>query len=142
MPIRVTPHIALADDELTLRPVLASGPGGQHVNKAATAIMLRFDAARSPSLPEGVRRRLLALAGARATGEGEIVIHAERYRSQRMNRDDAIGRLCDLIREAAAPVKARRPTRPGRAARERRMAGKRQRGDAKRLRGPVDDPDA
>jgi len=107
------------------------------VNKVSSAVELRFDAARSPSLPESVRERLLRLAGRRATGEGVIVIDARRFRTQERNRADAIERLLELIRQAAVAPKPRRPTRPTRASRERRLEGKRRRSDTKRLRGRI-----
>ena len=107
------------------------------MNKVSSAVELRFDAARSPSLPEGVRKRLLRLAGRRATGEGLIVIDARRFRTQERNRADAIERLLELIRQAAVAPKPRRPTKPTRASRERRLEGKRRRSDTKRLRGRI-----
>ena len=112
----------------------ASGPGGQNVNKVATAVQLRFDARRSPSLPEPVRARLEKLAGARLTKDGIIVIFADRFRTQERNRADALERLLQLIRRAAEP-KPRRPTRPTAASKERRLKGKSERSGVKRLRG-------
>lgn len=132
--IQITDQIALDEAELEERFVRASGPGGQHVNKVATAVQLRFDAGRSSSLPERVRSRLLRLAGSRATASGIIVITADRFRSQSRNRADALARLVELIRKAAQPVKPRRATVPTRASRERRLEEKKRRGDIKRSR--------
>jgi len=135
--IRVTDQLVIGAGELQERFVRASGPGGQNVNKVATAVELRFDAARSPSLPEAVRARLLRLAGRRATREGVIVIDAQRFRTQEQNRADAIERLVGLVRQAAIAPKPRRATKPTRASRERRLEAKRRRADAKRQRGRV-----
>jgi ribosome-associated protein len=135
--IRVTPELAIGADELHQRFVRASGPGGQNVNKVATAVELRFDAAHSPSLPEAVRARLLRLAGRRATRAGVIVIDAQRFRTQEQNRADAIARLVALVRQAAVAPKVRRATKPTRASRERRLESKRRRADTKRLRGRI-----
>lgn len=117
--------IQVPEDELEYRFVLASGPGGQNVNKVATAVQLRFDAARSPSLAEPARARLRELAGNRMTKDGVLVITAKRYRTQERNRQDARERLMDLLRRAARPPKTRRKTRPPKAARERRLQDKR-----------------
>lgn len=132
--LKVTDAIAIAEDEIVESFVRAAGPGGQNVNKVATAVQLRFDAARSPSLPQAVRSRLLALAGRRATSGGVLVITAQRFRSQERNRRDAVARLLALIREAARPRKTRKPTLPTRASRERRLEAKRRRGQVKRTR--------
>jgi ribosome-associated protein len=132
--IRITRAIALQESELEESFVRASGPGGQNVNKVATAVQLRFDAARSPSLPDDVRTRLLALAGSRASAGGVITISAQRFRVQSRNRADALERLVDMIREASHKPKSRTATRPTRASRERRLESKKLRGDIKRAR--------
>lgn len=133
--IRVTPSIFLDESELEETFIQASGPGGQNVNKVATAVQLRFDVLRSPSLPEGVRRRLIAAADRRLTQDGVLVIHARSHRTQERNRADALDRLIDLIRDAAVPPKPRRPTRPTLASKERRIAAKNTRSDVKKGRG-------
>jgi ribosome-associated protein len=137
--IRITPFISIKENEIREEFVLASGPGGQNVNKVATAVKLRFDAAHSPSLPEDVRDRLMRLAGKRLTDEGIIVIHARRFRSQDKNRLDARERLAALIREAAQRPKRRRKTRPTAASIERRLEDKRRRGQIKRVRRSTPD---
>lgn len=133
--IPVTPRIALAEDELVEHFVRASGPGGQNVNKVATAVELRFDARRSPSLPEDVRARLQKLAGSRLTKEGVIVIFADRFRTQERNRADARERLVALIRRAADRPRPRKATRPTLASKERRLKAKTARSGVKRMRG-------
>ncbi len=135
--LHITADIAIADEELSLRFVRASGPGGQNVNKVATAVQLRFDAAGSPSLPAGVRARLMKLAGRRLTEDGVLVIDARRYRTQARNREDALERLKGLIRRAVEEPKPRKKTRPTLASRQRRLDDKRHRGETKRLRRPV-----
>jgi len=132
--IRVNAQIELDEREIQEDFVRASGPGGQNVNKVSTAVQLRFDVARSPSLPDPVRARLIALAGRRVTQDGVLVIEAERYRSQRRNRDDALERLIELIREACEVDKPRRPTRPTLASKKRRLDSKQRRGETKKLR--------
>lgn len=132
--IPVTAKIALDEREITEFFVRASGPGGQNVNKVASAVQLRFDARRSPSLPADVRDRLQRLAGSRLTRDGVIVITAQRHRTQARNRDDALARLLDLIRHAAQPPPRRRKTKPPAAARERRIESKKRRAGIKRLR--------
>ncbi|MFC3069002.1 alternative ribosome rescue aminoacyl-tRNA hydrolase ArfB [Phenylobacterium soli] len=136
--IEVTGHIALADDEVQVRAVRASGPGGQHVNKVSTAIELRFDVMGSPSLPERVRERLARLAGSRLTQEGVLVLVAQEHRSQEMNRQAAFDRLVGLIRKAAEPPPPpRKKTKPSKAAKQRRLDAKKTRGGIKAMRGRV-----
>jgi ribosome-associated protein len=132
--IDVTAHIAIDEQEIEESFVRSSGPGGQNVNKLSTAVQLRFDVRHSPSLPHDVRERLERLAGSRLTNDGVLVIIAQRHRTQPRNRQDALNRLIDLIRQAAiVPIK-RRPTRPTRASRERRIEGKKRRSGVKHLR--------
>ena len=133
--IVVTPSIALDEREIEERFVRASGPGGQNVNKLATAVQLRFDVERSPALPEGVRARLKTLAGRRLTQDGVLVITAQRHRTQERNRQDALDRLLDLIRRSATPPRPRRPTRPTLASKRRRLDAKSRRAGIKSLRG-------
>jgi ribosome-associated protein len=132
--ISVTDDIAIDESELSESFVLASGPGGQNVNKLASAVQLRFDVRHSPSLPDSVRARLERLAGRRLTREGVLVITAQRHRTQERNRADARERLCELVREAATPPVPRRPTRPTRASKERRIESKKRRATIKGLR--------
>jgi ribosome-associated protein len=123
--------IRIPDEELVERFVRSSGPGGQNVNKVASAVELRFDAASSPSLPEPVKARLLARRDRRITDEGVVVISAQRFRTQERNREDARERLAALIEAATHVPKARVATRPTRASKERRLAGKRERAQVK-----------
>ena len=135
--MRVTDEIAIDEREIAERFVLASGPGGQNVNKVSTAVELRFDARRSQSLPDPVRRRLEALAGSRLTSDGVIVIEAQRHRSQLRNRAEALERLVELIRRAATPPRKRRATRPTLASKKARLEGKSRQARIKRARRPV-----
>jgi ribosome-associated protein len=139
--IQVNATITIPDSEITLSFVRSDGPGGQHVNKTSTAVQLRFDALRSPSLPEAVRRRLVRLAGRRLTSDGILVIDARRHRSQKQNRQDALDRLTSLLQAAAQPPRPRRPTKPSRAARRRRLETKRHRAQVKRSRQSVREHD-
>lgn len=121
-------------EEISFVFIRSSGPGGQNVNKVATAVQLRFDARNSPSLPEDVKRRLIRLAGKRMTEDGVLVIEARRYRSQERNRQDAIARLYRLVEKALVPPVRRVPTRPSSAAVNARLTGKKLRGELKRRR--------
>ncbi len=132
--IRINARIAIDEREIGESFVRASGPGGQNVNKLATAVQLRFDVRGSPSLPADVKTRLERLAGWRLTRDGVLVIAAQRHRTQARNRQDALDRLVDLIRRAAMPPLPRRPTKPTAAARERRIEKKKRHAGIKRLR--------
>jgi ribosome-associated protein len=132
--IRITAKISIDEREIAESFVRASGPGGQNVNKLSTAVQLRFDVRHSPSLPPDVAERLERLAGSRLTRDGVLVIIAQRHRTQARNREDALDRLIDLIRRASTPPVKRRPTRPTKASRERRIEGKKRRADVKKSR--------
>jgi ribosome-associated protein len=129
--IQVTNSIALDEAELQESFIRASGPGGQNVHKVSSAVQLRFDVRRSPSLPEDVKARLERIAGKRLTSEGVIVITAQRFRTQERNREDAVARLVELIRQATERPKPRRPTRPTLASKQRRLEAKGRRADIK-----------
>jgi ribosome-associated protein len=132
--IRITDRISIEERELEERFVRASGPGGQNVNKLSSAVQLRFDVRRSPSLAADVRLRLERLAGRRLTRDGVLVIMAQRHRTQERNRQDALDRLVELIQAASVAPTPRRPTKPTRGAKERRLASKKNRSSIKSLR--------
>ncbi len=133
--IRVTQTISISESEIEERFVRSSGPGGQNVNKVATGVQLRFNAAGCPSLSEPVRRRLAALAGGRMTKEGILILDARRFRTQEQNRRDALDRLIALLRKAAERPKRRYATRPSSASKGRRLESKRRKSATKRTRG-------
>jgi ribosome-associated protein len=133
--LHIAPGIALDESELVERFVLASGPGGQNVNKVASAVELRFAAAHSPSLTDDIRARLKTLAGRRMTKDGMLVLHGSRFRDQQRNREDVRTRLIDLIARAAIAPKKRKATRPPRAAKEKRLQEKKSRARLKQARG-------
>lgn len=132
--IRITAHIAIDENELEETFVLASGPGGQNVNKVSSAVQLRFNAAQSPSLPEPVRLRLMKLAGGKLTKDGVLVLTGRQFRDQVRNRAEVRSRLVELIRAAAVTPKKRRPTRPPRSAKEKRLQRKKKHAELKRAR--------
>jgi ribosome-associated protein len=136
--LRITDQIAIEDWELTEQFIRASGPGGQNVNKVASAVELRFEAERSPNLPGPVKARLKRLAGRRWTKEGALVLHCDETRSQTRNRDIVRDRLAELIRQATVKPKRRIPTRVSANQKRKRVAAKKQRGEIKALRGRVD----
>ena len=135
--IQVTPAIAIDESEFHEQFIRSSGPGGQNVNKVATAVQLRFDVGASKALPDEVRKRLIRLAGRRVTGDGVLIVDARRFRTRERNRKDAMKRLTDLIRRAATRPKRRRKTKPTAASKRRRLETKRRRGEVKRMRQGV-----
>jgi len=136
--LEITENLSIDETELTERFVLSSGPGGQNVNKVSTAVELRFSVRNSPSLPDGLKARLVRLAGTRMTQDGVLVISAQRFRSQQRNREDAVQRLFELIRAAAEVPKRRRKTRPTLASKERRLSAKSVRSVTKSMRARPD----
>jgi len=132
--LSITTTVSLDPAEIEIAFIRSSGPGGQNVNKVSTAAQLHFDLRGSPSLPDGIKARAARAAGSRLTTEGVIVITADRFRTQALNRNDAIARLVELLRAAAVPPKPRRATRPTLASKQRRLEGKKQRGGVKSLR--------
>ena len=137
--MQITPTLAIDDADIEERFVRASGPGGQHVNKVATAVQLRFDVARTPSLSEDVKQRLRAIAGSRLTNAGVLVIDSREFRTQSQNREAARERLADVIRRALVPPRRRRKTKPTKRARERRLESKKRRSEIKRGRRSHDE---
>ena len=137
--IRITHDIQIDEGEIREEFVRASGPGGQNVNRVATAVQLRFHVANSPSLPDDVRERLVKLAGRRVTDEGVLVIDARRYRTQKRNREDALAKLARIVREALVRPKRRRATRRTPASIEKRLDEKKRRGQIKKDRRRIDD---
>jgi ribosome-associated protein len=139
--IQITSTITIDESEFQERFIRSSGPGGQNVNKVATAVQLRFDVAKSPSLPDEVRERLFSLARSRITEDGVLVINARRFRTQGRNREDAIERLAALIRRSAEKPRSRRKTRPTLASKKRQLEDKQRRAGTKKLRQRIQSPD-
>lgn len=133
--LEITPSLSIDERELQLDFVRASGPGGQNVNKVATAVQLRFDIRGSTCLPEEVKTRLIRLGGSRVTVDGVLILEAKRHRTQEQNKADALERFVELVQKATVKPKARRKTRPTRAAKEERLKGKKIRAEIKKTRG-------
>ena len=138
MPLQISSNVSIPDEELTVSYIRASGPGGQNVNKVSSAVHLRFDIEKS-SLPAFYKERLLKLSDQRISGDGVIVIKADRFRTREKNREDALNRLLELIKKATVVQKKRRPTKPTRSSQKKRMDRKTQRGKTKALRGRIQD---
>ena len=137
--IQITPAVAIDQSEIKWEFIRSSGPGGQNVNKVATAVQLRFDVGKADSLPDDVRERVARLAGRRMTEDGVLIIEARRFRTQDRNRQDAIRRLVELIRKASEKPKIRRQTKPTVVSKRKRLEEKRRRGEIKRLRQSIPD---
>lgn len=139
--IEITPDITIHDDEIEFEFIRASGPGGQNINKVASAVQLRFDVINSTSLPLDVRDRLINTAGNRISSEGILIIEAKRYRSQERNRQDAIDRFIKMVKASTEKPKSRKPTKPSEESKRRRLEDKRRHAERKRLRKSIPDED-